>query len=403
MYQSAKLASIGTLASGVAHELNNPLTIVIGYAQSLNFDYQNIGSNKVEKFENDRTKVNKILHAANRMKEIVKHLRMYTRQEAPGDLQVININTVIKDSLVLLNRQLRDHNIKIQLHLTDDLPFIWGSANQLESVFQNLVINSRDAFDDIIDYRSKMITISTLPDDQGKVCIIYEDNATGMSDTIQKRLFDPFFTTKEQGKGTGLGMSISLGIIEDHQGDILVESTLLKGSVFTIKFPSTSKKPSTSRSSTVFKIIPTVNTASIETMEESNLVKHDNNNSEQKPRVLIIDDDKGIVEILDEMLSDYFETKTTTNSKLAIDIIKNQSYDIIITDIRMPEVSGEEILSVVKQHRPNIPVVLISGFSENDPQVKKLISNGAAEYISKPFSDIEKIRNLLKNTLISRS
>ena len=234
LIQSSKLASIGVLASGIAHELNNPLTTVMGHSQLL----KNVKNNpdKVEE------KAGKIHFSAQRMKSIVDHLRTYSRESKSEDWQQFAISKPINNALEFLSSQLKLRNISLKISSPDDPLFsstdqlcrVYGDMTQLESVFQNLLVNSRDAFEEIKDDREKCISITL--EEEDCIRVVYEDNATGMTKDVMDNIFDPFFTTKETGKGTGLGMSISKNIIEEHKGSIVVESEHGKGSKFTMTF-----------------------------------------------------------------------------------------------------------------------------------------------------------------------
>lgn len=228
LIQAAKLSSLGTMAAGVAHELNNPLAGVKGFTEIL-----------LTKTQDEKTKkiLNKILHSSTRMQEIINHLRTFSRESKKEDWHNINPIEPALLAIDLLHKQLSIRGITIVVKPNDSLIQVNGNPNQLESVFQNLITNSRDAFDDITDSRQKTIQISTEVDEI-ETTITYQDNAGGIPENIIRNIFDPFFTTKDTNKGTGLGMSISQGIIEDHKGTITVESTPGEGSTFTVKMPN---------------------------------------------------------------------------------------------------------------------------------------------------------------------
>ena len=228
LIQSAKLASIGTLASGVAHELNNPLTAVMGYSQLLK-----IGKDEPAKIEERAEKINR---ASWRMKKIIDHLRTFARESKNEDWKKFPISKPINYALEFLRTQLEFRGISIKIIFSDSMDQIWGDMNKLESVFQNLLVNSRDSFEELGEGRKKQITISTSCEGE-TLKVIYSDNALGIPEEAKSNIFDPFFTTKETGKGTGLGLSISKNIVEEHKGSILVESDYGKGTKFTLTFP----------------------------------------------------------------------------------------------------------------------------------------------------------------------
>jgi len=240
LIQSAKLASIGELASGVAHELNQPLMVIRG---SLQLIQRNLQKNDLK---NDELtgQFDLPLKNTKRMMNIINHLRSFSRQ-SKGGRNRLSINKVIKDSFTLINEQLRLHNIEVMATYTSDLPPIQGDENQLEQVMINLIANARDAMDkreevsEIDENAEKILKISTsrARDNGNWVEIMIGDSGEGIPDGDLDRIFDPFFTTKEVGKGTGLGLSISYGIIKDHQGEIEVAETGPAGTIFRMRLP----------------------------------------------------------------------------------------------------------------------------------------------------------------------
>ncbi len=227
LVQSSKLASLGTLASGVAHELNNPLAIITGQVYLLkHFGKDSSFEERLEELE----------QSARRMEKIVGNLRSYARESKAEDWTEIDIVTSFKNALGFLKTQLSLEGIQVSTSFPDEPVHILGDTVQLESVFQNLIVNSNDAFSEIIDNREKKISIKVRTSCD-RVVFEYQDNAIGIPAPILEKVFDPFFTTKETGKGTGIGLSISKNIIDSHKGTINATSTEGKGSLFTLHFP----------------------------------------------------------------------------------------------------------------------------------------------------------------------
>ncbi len=222
LVQSAKLASLGTLSAGVAHELNQPVAIVRGIAQQL-LDDQDLS-------EDLKSDLVLIEGQTSRMMKIIKHLRTFCRSSGYETVEV-DVNKVVQDCFILIDAQLKSHNIRSVLSLSKDLPTVIGDPNELEQVFLNLITNARDAMEGLHD---PCLTISTWQVGESVVAQ-FSDNGPGISDQVIDRIFDPFFTTKEPGKGTGLGLSISHAIIQKHRGDISVTSD--HGAVFRISLP----------------------------------------------------------------------------------------------------------------------------------------------------------------------
>jgi two-component system, NtrC family, sensor kinase len=223
MAQSEKLASLGRLASGIAHEINNPLTGVLSYGTVLYEEIKDPGY---------RADLKVIIDETLRCREIVKGILDFAR-ETKIDKRPDNINKIINELLTILKKHITFHNIRIKKDLADNLPDISIDANQIKSVFNNLAVNAADAMADGGD-----LTVMTRYDEvANKVVITVSDTGTGISQENLTKIFDPFYTTKETGKGTGLGLSVTYGIVQHHNGTIRVDSTLGVGTTFTIEFP----------------------------------------------------------------------------------------------------------------------------------------------------------------------
>jgi signal transduction histidine kinase len=233
LIQSSKLASIGELASGIAHELNQPLTVIRGSAQLLlrNIEKGLSRDYLVEQMKNTEKNTK-------RMMNIINHLRSFSRHTETHYMPV-DINQVINDCFMMIGEQLRLRNIELIKMFAPDLPKINGNYNQLEQVFLNMISNARDAVDSVETAASKRIEIVTQTVGNGPdaVDIIIKDTGVGISGKSIEKVFDPFYTTKEVGKGTGLGLSISYGIVKDHGGDIWVSETSKDGTTFVIRIP----------------------------------------------------------------------------------------------------------------------------------------------------------------------
>lgn len=222
--QSEKMASLGQLAAGVAHEINNPLTGVLFYA-SLLLERQDLDTDAKED-------LNYIVDDANRCKNIVKSLLVYSRS-TDSNKRIIQINEIVEQSLKLIRDQKKFRNIQIRRYLADEMMLINADTNKLNQVIINLVINAADAM-----HGTGKITLHTYKDKpHKKVFLEVKDTGAGIPRENLSKIFDPFFTTKEVGKSTGLGLSIVYGIIEEHGGRISVKETGSKGTTFIIEFP----------------------------------------------------------------------------------------------------------------------------------------------------------------------
>jgi C4-dicarboxylate-specific signal transduction histidine kinase len=228
LVQAGKLATLGELTTGVAHELNNPLNnigLFVGNAVDL-----------VQLGENDRERIvremERALQQVRKATEIISHLRTFGRA-APMSREPVSLRVVLEQSLSLMQQQLRLRNIEITLDLGEEEPVVLGSPLQLEQVFVNLLTNARDA---MADSPRKAIRISVaIESDMAEIALA--DTGPGIPPGLERRIFDPFFTTKDVGKGTGLGLSITYGIIKDLGGSISVVSPPGEGATFLVRLP----------------------------------------------------------------------------------------------------------------------------------------------------------------------
>jgi two-component system NtrC family sensor kinase len=224
LVSSEKMASLGKLAAGIAHEINNPLGGILIYSSLMMED--------LSEEDSRRGDLARIVQEAGRCKEIVKSLLEFARQTEPK-MEPTDINRAINDGLFFLVNQALFHNIQIVKKLDPFLPFVQGNASQLKQVLMNIIVNAAEAMHD-----SGTLTITTSPaPDRKTVFVEFTDTGEGIPEENLTRIFDPFFTTKEVGKGTGLGLATSYGIIEDHGGKISVKSKVGEGTTFTIELP----------------------------------------------------------------------------------------------------------------------------------------------------------------------
>lgn len=238
LIQAGKLATLGTMAAGMAHEINQPLNVIQICADLILKMH-----NKGQRISDDELVVmaNDIVDNVARAAGVIKHVRDFARQSA-RDYKKLQINDPINDVFKVLGHQLSVHSIQVDLDLDPQIPEIRAEHNRLEQVFINLVTNAIDSMDEKAEQENgpveKNLLIKTYNQDEWVVAEV-SDTGIGMTDEVKTKIFEPFFTTKETGKGTGLGTSISFGIIQDYKGVIDIQSELGKGARFIIKFPAT--------------------------------------------------------------------------------------------------------------------------------------------------------------------
>lgn len=224
LVQSEKLSAIGRLTAGIAHEVKNPLTGILGHAQ--------LALRKLDEDHVARKNIDIIEQETVRCVEIIQDLMKFSRAENDTALKVINVNEVAANTAKIVEPTVSDHKSSLKLALNEGVPVVKGNANQLKQVLMNLVINAIQA----MEASPGKITISTYCKNN-KVHIAVADDGPGMPEDVQKKIFDPFFTTKPAGQGTGLGLSVAYGIIDTHKGKIDLQSTPGEGTTFTIILP----------------------------------------------------------------------------------------------------------------------------------------------------------------------
>ena len=234
--QSAKLAALGELISGVTHEVNNPLAVVIGYSEML-LSEQNMNDESMEA-------VQSIHSEAERAKKVIQNLLSFARKHSP-EKEAIQVNDILEKTLGLTEYELKKNAIEVKKDFDPDLPETVGDPNQLQQVFLNLIINSQQALGEID--ASRQLKISTRFQEKQKmnatgtntvIEIAFRDNGPGIPENIISKIFDPFYTTKPKGKGTGLGLSVSFGIIKEHGGEIYAKRNEDGGVTFFVELPA---------------------------------------------------------------------------------------------------------------------------------------------------------------------
>jgi PAS domain S-box-containing protein len=236
LIQAGKMTTLGVMAAGMAHEINQPLNVIQICAD---FFLKMLKKGVPIGDEDMRNMANDIIANVERATGVIRHVREFARQSEVVKNKV-NINDPIKDVFKVLGHQLKVHQIEVELNLEPDIPLIMAEHNRLEQVFINLVTNAIDAMDEKISDQGvpeKRLQIESF-EENGQVVVNVSDTGTGMSEVVKNKIFEPFFTTKRVGKGTGLGVSISYGIVKDYDGAIEIKSQMGKGTTFILKFPA---------------------------------------------------------------------------------------------------------------------------------------------------------------------
>lgn len=366
---ASKLASVGELAAGIAHELNNPLTGIIGYAQLLS-DRQNVS-------QDIKKDLDRIYYESQRAARIVQNLLGFARRHEPQKTY-FDVNEFIEKTLELRNYQLRTSNIGVYTNLAPNLPQILADYHQMQQVILNILINAEHAIAQT-KHRGK-ITITTSMV-EGYIKISIDDNGPGISKENISKIFDPFFTTKEVGSGTGLGLSVCHGIITQHGGKIYVQSQQGRGT--------------------------TVNIELLLAVKGQAIVKEKVVVAENRPHrlkatghILIIDDEPAICDILTRALSEEgYTTDSVSNARTALEKIAGNSYELCIIDLKMPQMSGKELYESMKRSYPSSAerVVFITGDTIT-PATENFLTSTGKPYLIKPFNSNQLVE-LVEETL----
>jgi CheY-like chemotaxis protein len=359
------------MAAGVAHEINNPLTGVLGFSQMI-MENENIP-------EDLKQNLRRIADGSQRMAEIVKRLLMFARQAKPFKTSV-NINEIIQNTLKLREYVLKTNNIEVITRLDPELPWVSADPGQMQQVFLNLIVNGEQAMRKAHGRGTLRITTERR---ENNIHIVVQDDGPGISRENLRRLFEPFFTTKDPGEGTGLGLSLSRSIILEHNGTINVESELRHGATFVIELPITDNSP--------------IETETVNPVIQSKpLVK-------KNARILVIDDEPSIRELLEKSLSRAgHSVDVITDAASTMEIIDaNTTYDVIISDVRMPGMNGLELYTNIVRKMPAMAnrIIFITG-DVMGADIKAFISSNNIPYLTKPFrlnSLEEMIDNILRD------
>lgn len=359
LYQREKLAALGSLLAGVAHELNNPLSVVV--ARAVLLEEQGDATTQAAAV--------KIRTAAERCARIVRTFLAMARQQQPARGPVA-INEVVSAALDITGYAVRTSGIEVTLDLADDLPPILADADQLHQVLLNLIINAQHALQDQPAPRRIRVT-SRYDSAIDVIRITVADNGPGIPADLRARVFEPYFTTKPTGIGTGVGLAVSLGIVEAHGGTLTVDCPVEGGAVFTITLP-----------------VGTVNASGAAAQPS---VKA----SASERTILIVDDEAEIRETLAEILIDARHRVVTVSSgREALERMAAEHYDVILTDVRMPDLDGRALYQEIERRWPEQAgrVVFVTGDTLTSA-LREFAAESGRPVIEKPFlpSDVRSV------------
>lgn len=365
LVQAEKMTVIGQLVSGVAHELNNPLAGVLGYAQLLQqrSPPEEIGRG-----------LRRIEGEAERCRRIVQNLLIFARKHKPQKSPV-DLNAVVERTLEMREYHLRTDGVDLVRDPDPALPRTMLDENQIQQVLMNLINNAHHA---LLEVRERRVLRLATRVEAGRILLVVEDTGSGIAPENLSKIFDPFFTTKEVGRGTGLGLSICYGIVQEHNGDIRVESTPGRGTTFTIALPVV-EDPGI-RASMV--------SASIEDPPAP------------AGRILLVDDETSILEVIGDALRiDGHEVVAETSGIAALARLQTERFDLIVSDLRMPQMSGREMFDRLGKVDPRLQrrVVFTTGDTAN-PETCAFLETAGNPWLQKPF-DLDEVRRLVRRLL----
>jgi len=362
--QAQKMVMLGELAGGISHDFNNILTAILGYVA--------LCMNAVNDTDQIYAYLKEIVRAGDRAAKLVRQILAFSRQEEQ-DFHSVSTSKLLRDSLSMI-RPILTSNLSIEQEKEKELGiFVLGDSTQLQQVFVNLCTNAVHAMKKtggVLTLHSQPIELLGKWHENRRVdlpqgfyaCIYIQDTGSGMKPEILDRIFDPYFTTKKHGEGTGFGLSIVQNIVRRHGGIVCVESTLKKGTTFTVYLPLiiNSKQPFP----LLKKILPT-----------------------GKGHLLLVDDDPSLLKLGREMLTSYgFSVETAATGEKALTLFKKDptAFDALLSDYYLPIMQGDEVIRQCKKIDPSLPSFLFSGCVQ-DIEDKDFKDLGKTSFIPKPI------------------
>jgi PAS domain S-box-containing protein len=374
--QAQKMEAIGTLAGGIAHDFNNILTPISGYTE--------LALRKIPEDSKARNNLEQVLTAVQRAKGLVQQILTFSRQEGQQRCS-LEIKSIIKEALKLLRASLPS-TIEIRSHIKAEGSVI-ADPTQIHQVMLNLCTNAHHAMRENGGTLEIWLEDIDLTPQESKhvpdlkpgpyVCLTISDTGHGMTQDMLDRIFEPYFTTKPEGEGTGMGLSVVHGIAKGHGGDITVESEPGKGSIFKVFFPRNQEKNRKKEEAKPSVPLPKGN-----------------------ERILIVDDEKTVTDVMEQMLIELGYRVTSYNSSLAaLEFFRLSpfSFDLVISDMTMPKMTGAKLISEIHRVRPDIPVIMATG-NRKEINPEQAEAYGIRFFLLKPPS-IEDLARAVRDVL----
>ena len=367
LLQSEKLAAMGQLLAGVAHELNNPLAVVMG--QTFLLRQMGVDSPVAERVE-------KIAKASERCMRIVKDFLALARRHPPKR-QSTQLNHLVNSALELMAYSLRVDSVEVTLNLAHNLPVLSADPHQILQVIVNLIANAHQAMRK--SSTPRRLTLTTRVDSaEQRMSLEVADTGPGLPPEIRSRIFEPFFTTKPVGEGTGLGLSLCKGIVERHGGTIRAESTPGHGALFVVELPVEAPRRQVVMEARLPKPQPLI----------------------RSKNILVVDDEPDVAGVLTDLfVRDGHHVETAPNGAVALEKLRERAFDLIVSDLRMPDLDGPGFYHTLVERHPQLArrVIFVTGDALGE-EAQKFLEQTSALTLSKPFS-WEEIQQVIRQTL----
>ena len=381
--QTEKLAAVGQLVSGIAHELNNPLTSIMGYAQLL----------LAAPSDADRqANLRRVHQEAERARRIVQNLLFFAREAKP-ERQSLDLNEVVQRTLALRNYELQVENIAVELDLAPRLPSVLGDPHQLQQIVLNLLVNAEQAIRSTAGGRREerelrpagRIRIRTRMLAEDRLALEVSDNGPGIPPGIASRIFDPFFTTKPVGQGTGLGLSIAYGIAQEHDGEIYVSAQdPSSGATFEVELPAGSERVTPPRAAPPW----------LEEMRQAGA----EGRIPQGARVLVVEDEPTVAQLVADVLTEEgHRVESVLDSREGLARALRHPYDLVVCDLRMPRLDGRAFHEALVRAGSRQRIVFITGDTLGSRTLEFLESR-RLPYLGKPFL-VEELKAVVNSVL----
>ena len=366
--QAEKMSSLGQMISGVAHELNNPLASILGYAQLLQATAAAEGGDLSHRL--------KIMdQEARRCQKIVQNLLSFARRRDP-ERKPYSLNELVQSVISLMRYQLRMDNVEVVSETDPELPYLYGDAHQIQQALLNLVTNAHHAMK---KGPGGQLSIRTVLLDGGEANLVVEDDGPGIPAAIRSKIFDPFFTTKDPGEGTGLGLSLVYSAITAHGGVVECEAAADGGARFVIRLPvgQPSDEEDAGGGGQVDEVPPA-----------------------GRSSILVVDDEEPVARLLAEMLmSEGHQVQVASDGNEALDCLAQGRYDLVVTDYKMPGLGGKLLCDAIDEHYDGLKgrVLMTTGDTVSG-EPEKAAGEAGVPLIHKPF-DLEEFRSLVRRRL----